>query len=241
MPSAYAPALSLPTVWNSGCSHSQAASVPVSRSGSTSTGLWLSMSIKMVLYDCPGGPRSHPRPAPLSGRSLGQVKRGSAGSACHGSTAWRASTRACRASASAILTSASVSGGVRRPNGVVSPGICSENVDCAHRGLTHLNRRICAIPSPSGRRAEGRRADADSGREPGTSACGIPEHAASLAFARTRNITTSSPSSTLSTVAAANCGESASMACDVHVGHPGRPLPTLHVRHAGHHRSRDHR
>ena len=33
------------------------------------------------------------------------------------------------ASASATLASASVSGGVRRANGVVSPGICSENVD----------------------------------------------------------------------------------------------------------------
>ena len=73
------------------------------------------------------------------------------------------------------------------------------------------------------------------------SACGIPEHAASPAFARTRNVTRSPPSSTLSTVAAANCGKSASMACDVHAGHPGRPLPILHVRHADQHTSRDHR
>jgi hypothetical protein len=39
------------------------------------------------------------------------------------------------ASASATLTSAPVSGGVRRANGVVSPGICPENVACAHRLL----------------------------------------------------------------------------------------------------------
>jgi hypothetical protein len=45
--------LSLHTVWTSGCSRSQAASVAASRSGSTSTGLRVSMSIKMVLYDWP--------------------------------------------------------------------------------------------------------------------------------------------------------------------------------------------
>ena len=57
MPSAYAPALSLHTVPTPGCSRSQAASVPASRSGSTSTGLRVSMSIKMVLYDWPAADR----------------------------------------------------------------------------------------------------------------------------------------------------------------------------------------
>ncbi|MGH3150385.1 MAG: hypothetical protein ACRDOB_06620 [Streptosporangiaceae bacterium] len=47
--------------------------------------------------------------------------------------------------------------------------------------------------------------------------------------------------STLSMAAAANCGKSASMTCDVHPRHPGRPLPTRHARHAGQHKSRDHR
>jgi hypothetical protein len=37
-------------------------------------------------------------------------------------------------------------------------------------------------------------------------------HAASPAFARTRNVTRSPPNSTLSTTAAANCGKSESMA-----------------------------
>ena len=49
------------------------------------------------------------------------------------------------ASASATLARAPVSGGVRRANGVVNPGICSENVDCGHRRLAHLNLRMCAM------------------------------------------------------------------------------------------------
>ena len=61
------------------------------------------------------------------------------------------------ASASATSASALVSGGVRRANGVVSPGICSENVACAQRGLAHLKRRTCTmirtLRAPSGRSA----------------------------------------------------------------------------------------
>jgi hypothetical protein len=33
--------------------------------------------------------------------------------------------------------------------------------------------------------------------------------------------------------------QNASMPCDAHAGHPGRPLPTFHVRHAGQRTSRD--
>jgi hypothetical protein len=76
----------------------------------------------------------------------------------HGIASFAASLDPGRpASASATSTSASANGGVRRAKSVVSPGICSENVDWAHRGFTHLNRRICAITRtlrpPSGRSA----------------------------------------------------------------------------------------
>jgi hypothetical protein len=107
------------------------------------------MSIKMVLHDWPRRTEKSPtpstsiRPAPGSGRAwMSRIspsrQRGMASSAASLDPGRPAST-------SAIMTSAPVSGGVGRANGVVSPGICSENVDCAHRALTHLNRRTCAI------------------------------------------------------------------------------------------------
>ena len=57
---------------------------------------------------------------------------------------------------------------------MVSPGICSEKVDCPHRGFKHQTGGYARPPAPSGRRAEDRRADAHSAREPATSACGTP-------------------------------------------------------------------
>ena len=79
----------------------------------------------------------------------------------HGIASFAASREPGRpARASATSASALVSGGVRRANGVVSPGICSENVDCAQRGLAHLKRRTCTIirtlRPPSGRSASWR-------------------------------------------------------------------------------------
>jgi hypothetical protein len=134
-PSAYAPALSLHTVWTSGCSRSQAVSVPGSRPGSTSTGLWLSMSIRMVLYGWPRQTEKSSTPStamcPATGIGWARMSRISM-SRQHGMASSATSLDPGRpASASATLTSASVSGGVRRANGVVSPGICSENVDRA--------------------------------------------------------------------------------------------------------------
>ena len=142
-----APALSLHTVWTSGCSRSQSARVPASRSGSTSTGLRVPMSIRMVLYDWPrrtaksSTPRTSIWPAP--GIGWARMRR--------------ISTSRQDGMASATLARAPVSGGVRRANGLVNPGICSENVDCGHRGLAHLNLRMCAMTRtlrpPSGRSA----------------------------------------------------------------------------------------
>jgi hypothetical protein len=159
MPSAYAPALSLHTVRTSGCPRSQAASVPDSRSGSTSTGLRVPMSIRIVLYDWPRRTAKSSTPStsmrPATGICWARMSRIST-SRQDGMASSAASLDPGRpASASATLTSAPVIGGVRRANGVVRPGICSENVDCGHRRLTHLNRRTCAITRtlrpPSGR------------------------------------------------------------------------------------------
>jgi hypothetical protein len=107
------------------------------------------MSIRIVLYD---GPRrtaksSTPRTSIWPAPGIGWARMSPISTSRQdGMASSAASLDPGRpASASATLTSAAVSGGVRRANGVVSPGICSENVDCPHRGLAHLNRRTCAI------------------------------------------------------------------------------------------------
>nr|WP_300610178.1 hypothetical protein [Trebonia sp.] len=146
MPSAYAPARSRHTTATPGCSRSQAASVSAPRSGSTSTGLRLSMSVKMVSYDWPRRTAKSSTPGtsiwPAPGSGWARISRMST-SRQHGMASCDASPDPGRpASESAISTSAPVSSGVRRANGVVSPGTCPENADCAQRGRTHLNRRI---------------------------------------------------------------------------------------------------
>lgn len=92
--------------------------------------------------------------------AAGQIRRIST-SRQHGIASFAARRDPGRlASASATPASAPVSGGVRRANGVVSPGICSENVDCPQHWLTHLNRRTWTMTStlrpPSGRSASWR-------------------------------------------------------------------------------------
>jgi hypothetical protein len=122
------------------------------------------MSIKMVLYDWPRRTAKSSTPStsiwPAPGSGWARMSRIST-SRQHGIASFAASRDPGRpASASAIAASASVSGGVRWANGVVSPGICSENVDCAQHGLAHLNRRTCTMTCtwrpPSGR-SESRR------------------------------------------------------------------------------------
>ena len=58
------------------------------------------------------------------------------------------------------------------------------------------------------------------------------EHAASFAFARTRNHTVFPSAATFSTITASNCGNSASIPCDMHAGHSGRQPPRTRARHA---------
>jgi hypothetical protein len=122
------------------------------------------MSIRIVLYDWPrrtaksSTPSTSMCPAPGTGRV--RMSRIST-SRQHGIASFAARRDPGRpASASATSTSALVSGGVRRANGVVSPGICSENVDCAQSGLAHLKRRmwtvIRTLRAPSGRSASWR-------------------------------------------------------------------------------------
>ena len=117
------------------------------------------MSIKMVLYDWPRRIAKSSTPStsmcPAPGTGWARMSRIST-SRQHGIASFPARRDPGRpASASATSASAPVSGGVRRANGVVSPGTCSENVDCAQRGLAHLNRRTCTMTRtlhpPSGR------------------------------------------------------------------------------------------
>jgi hypothetical protein len=119
------------------------------------------MSTRIVLYDWPRrtAKSSTPRTTIWPARGIGWARMSPISTSRQdGMASSAASLDPGRpANASATLTSAPVSGGVRRANRVVSPGICSENVDCGHRGLVHLNRRMCAMTRtlrpPSGRSA----------------------------------------------------------------------------------------
>jgi len=86
---------------------------------------------------CGDGQVSHTVPGP--GDGWARMRRIST-SRQHGIASFAARRDPGRpASASATSASALFSGGVRRPDGVVRPGICSENVACAQRGLAHLS------------------------------------------------------------------------------------------------------